>query len=742
MAHDVFISHSSKDKTVADATCAWLEGQGIRCWVAPRDIRPGANWGSSIIEAIRASRVMILIFSNHANTSPQIKREVERAVHFGIAIIPMRIEDVLPEGDLEYFLAVPHWLDVFNEPLENHLDALTNAVNGLLEIPTSAAKQGDVKTGPQRTGPFAKKLPPKPSRPGWMIGAAIVAAVLLLGGLGYYFGIAAPAEKARQDEIAKQEALQQEKEAEAKAAAAADAAAKARFDAEAQKMADAAAALRTQQEKDREAAAAEAERQANARGGLAVGTNPEGATIAIAGVDPQTSPATFKGVRLGSCPIHITLDGYEPVDQTAEIKENELTDLGTITLVRSKGSLQISSTPPDSNYTLSSDALGINQSGTCPDTIKDIPVGVYNVTLSRGDWQIKGTATVERAAITTYSSNFAYGSVEITSDPPGADVMQDGNEIGKTPLSLKNLKPGPVNYTLQLKGYDPAPVSGTITENQQLALSVTLAKEKPRGPKAGQAWTNSLGVKFVPAGTEGVWFSVWDVRVKDFKAFVDATGYDATQGMNSVGPDGWKQRGDSWKSPGFSQTDDCPVVGIDWNDAHAFCDWLTQKEQAAHLLASTQTYRLPTDAEWTRAVGLIESSEGTPASKNKKVKDVYPWGTQWPPPKGAGNYAGSEARDAKWPANEQTISGYNDGYPRTSPVGSFPPNRYGLYDMGGNVDEWCEDMFDNDHGWRVVRGAGWGENHRDFMLSSSRISGPAGVRIDGSGFRVVIAVSP
>ena len=87
MAHDVFISHSSKDKTVADATCAYLEGQGVRCWVAPRDIRPGANWGASIVEAIRGARVMILIFSSHANASPQIKREVERAVHFGVGFI-------------------------------------------------------------------------------------------------------------------------------------------------------------------------------------------------------------------------------------------------------------------------------------------------------------------------------------------------------------------------------------------------------------------------------------------------------------------------------------------------------------------------------------------------------------------------------------------------------------------------------------------------------------------------------
>jgi hypothetical protein len=138
MAHDVFISHSSKDKTVADATCAWLERKGLRCWITPRDVKPGADWSDSIMKAIRGSRVMILIFSRHANVSPHIKREVERAVNAGVAIIPMRIEDVLPEAGLEYFLGTPHWFDAFNGALENHLDALANAVKEILEIPAPA----------------------------------------------------------------------------------------------------------------------------------------------------------------------------------------------------------------------------------------------------------------------------------------------------------------------------------------------------------------------------------------------------------------------------------------------------------------------------------------------------------------------------------------------------------------------------------------------------------------------------
>lgn len=266
------------------------------------------------------------------------------------------------------------------------------------------------------------------------------------------------------------------------------------------------------------------------------------------------------------------------------------------------------------------------------------------------------------------------------------------------------------------------------------------------GPVAGQPWTSSLGVKFVPAGTDGVLFSVWDVRVKDFKAFVDATGYDATKDMLSLDTDGWKQRGDNWKSPGFAQTDDCPVVGMSWNDARAFCAWLTKKERAEGKLGTNQQYRLPSDHEWSTAVGLNESIEGTPASKSRKFPKTYPWGTGWPPPKGAANFAGSEVKDAKWPSTGTTvptIAGYVDGYPYTSPVGSFNANPYGLYDMGGNVWQWCnEDKYDNEHDWRVLRGGCWANHDWDYVLSSGRNYNTVGSRTSRFGFRVVLVVSP
>ena len=132
MAHDVFLSYSSPDRPIADAVCGTLEGRRIRCWIAPRDVLPGIPYGEAIIEAIESSRMMILVFSASANNSPQVMREVERAVSKGIPIIPLRIEQVPPSKSLEYFISAPHWLDALTPPLWKHFQFLAETVHLLL----------------------------------------------------------------------------------------------------------------------------------------------------------------------------------------------------------------------------------------------------------------------------------------------------------------------------------------------------------------------------------------------------------------------------------------------------------------------------------------------------------------------------------------------------------------------------------------------------------------------------------
>jgi WD40 repeat protein len=152
MAHDVFISYSRHDKAIAEAVCAKLEEHKVRCWIAPRDVHPGSEWGESIVDAIATTRIMILVFSANANDSPQIRREVERAVNKGVILVPFRIEDVLPTRSLEYFIGAVHWLDALSPPLENHLEKLVQIVQAILSrtagTEPSAGKAVEVRASP------------------------------------------------------------------------------------------------------------------------------------------------------------------------------------------------------------------------------------------------------------------------------------------------------------------------------------------------------------------------------------------------------------------------------------------------------------------------------------------------------------------------------------------------------------------------------------------------------------------
>ena len=120
MAREVFISYSQPDHACAMELVARVESEGIDCWIAPRDIAPSADWAAEIIDAISNARVMILIFSSSSNDSPQVRREVERAVHKNVSILPFRIERVAPSKSLEYFLSSQHWMDAFPPPREPH----------------------------------------------------------------------------------------------------------------------------------------------------------------------------------------------------------------------------------------------------------------------------------------------------------------------------------------------------------------------------------------------------------------------------------------------------------------------------------------------------------------------------------------------------------------------------------------------------------------------------------------------
>jgi hypothetical protein len=160
MAHDVFISYSVKDKPIADAICASIEADGIRCWIAPRDIAPGEDWPMAVTKAITESVVMVLVFSASSNSSTDVSRELFLAANSKLVIIPFKIENVEPEPGKQYYLARTHWLDAINPPTQEQIRSLIDCVKALLPVrepPTILTELPAAPPQADQTLPRAKK---------------------------------------------------------------------------------------------------------------------------------------------------------------------------------------------------------------------------------------------------------------------------------------------------------------------------------------------------------------------------------------------------------------------------------------------------------------------------------------------------------------------------------------------------------------------------------------------------------
>ena len=194
--HDVFISYSHKDVLVADAICHKLEEAGIRCWYAPRNIGPGAEWADAIIDAIEACTIFVLVFTDFSNASRQVQREVDTAVSQGKTIIPFKCTQADPTGSMRYYLSTLHWLDAVDVPLANSIDELKGRTQALLsyekaegsaepEVPTT----GVAATTPAPTAPAetvratsAKKRLPLVAGIAAIVLACIIGIAALRGG--------------------------------------------------------------------------------------------------------------------------------------------------------------------------------------------------------------------------------------------------------------------------------------------------------------------------------------------------------------------------------------------------------------------------------------------------------------------------------------------------------------------------------------------------------------------------------
>ena len=154
----VFISYSSENKREADIVCATLEAAGIPCWIAPRDILPGAEIAEGINEGIDQSRIVVLVFSEHANNSSAVRRQIERATSNHRKVIPFRVQNVRPARSLEFHLSNTQWFDAFDSPIEKRAEELVTVVRRVVRKesivggPPSNRTDTPIKLAPLKDG--------------------------------------------------------------------------------------------------------------------------------------------------------------------------------------------------------------------------------------------------------------------------------------------------------------------------------------------------------------------------------------------------------------------------------------------------------------------------------------------------------------------------------------------------------------------------------------------------------------
>jgi serine/threonine protein kinase len=316
-----------------------------------------------------------------------------------------------------------------------------------------------------------------------------------------------------------------------------------------------------------------------------------------------------------------------------------------------------------------------------------------------------------------------YSSILFTSAPKAARVYVKSRWVGTTPVVVKRIRPGELEVEMRMDGFKKFQETYRVGEGKEEKLHVELQPND--GLIFGTQWKNSIGMPLVPI-REGLMAAVWETRVEDYAAFAKAT----------------KRAGA--KSPGFRQDSNHPVVGVNLADARAFCEWLTQKERAEERISEGHRYKVPTDSEWSEIANFIEEEEGSPSARDLKAQntpqlaDAYFWGNEFPPSEVVANLADESAAKAVGGSKSRTIDGYDDGYEKTAPVGSFQANSLGVHDLCGNVYEWVDTPYKKGRDLAVVRGGSWASFSKSHLRVWSRFLISESLRGNQFGFRVVL----
>jgi len=469
-------------------------------------------------------------------------------------------------------------------------------------------------------------------------------------------------------------------------------------------------------------------------GDVSIGSIPEGARVSVDGKPVGETPLTVQ-LLPGSYSLELSADRYKTWQTQLTVQSNEPQVLDNIKLLPADGILALSSSPPGANVT-----VGDGYVGRTPLKVPLVPQATHLVHISKAGYE-KATrkVSVSSAQVKELTVELVpiKGVVYLMVEPKDAKLFVNGESWGPIRPEFRLIA---VEHQLEIRkeGYEPFITKITPRPGFPQEVRVALKKEVPEkvAPPSQIKAHNGYALGLIRPGpfTMGAsrreqgrrsnetlrkvelkrpfYMGVREVTNKEFREFL-------------------AKHNSGWFKDQDLNRDALPVVQVTWEQAALFCNWLSEKaslppsyvkRDGKWVAAETMGagYRLPTEAEWEYCAryGKDEAS----------LK--YPWGNRFPPTGKAGNFADVSAKDLL----PNYLPDYNDGYPGPAPPGIFKPNSLGLYDLGGNVSEWCHDYYtiytyssqkvildplgpeQGTH--RVVKGASW----KDSSISSLRLA--------------------
>ncbi len=427
---------------------------------------------------------------------------------------------------------------------------------------------------------------------------------------------------------------------------------------------------------------------------VTIESEPPGARILAGDDEVGVTPATVQLLE-GTHEVTLSKEGFAAWDGTVVAKPNVPQELPLITLQPADARLLVNTIPRGANVTVNG-----RYRGQSPLTLSLSPDVDYEIGLSKAGYgvtrrSIRLASSASESITVDLSARL--GTVTVVVSPEDATVYVDGRARGKgkttvrltsTPHTIEVRRGGYASWKRTVTPRPGYPQTLTATLRSEAAIAADRVAQTLKSP-AGQTLrrvepaTFTMGASRAEVGrranevivpvtiTRPFLMSVHEVTNREFAEFRAGHDSGANEHVSLA-------------------ADNNPVANVSWEDAVQYCNWLSQREgltpvykyqfgQWVAVYPLSDGYRLPTEAEWTLAIRY----------GGQQQPRKFPWGTRWPPPKDSGNFADRSAIELV----PSILPAYDDGYPSTSPVGTFQPNALGIYDGGGNVAEWVNDYY-------------------------------------------------